>query len=100
MDYRDKIIAETYNPKYKTGEETFENKNDIKIISEYYLTTDNNYCEYNKIYKNNNLLHECFNLYDQGFFCEYIKYSNGLDYIFYKEDLYGYSAFEVDSKNI
>ena len=103
INYRNKIINETYNKKYKTGEEIFENKNntdDIKIISEHYLTKDKNYCEYNKIYKDNSLLHEYFTLDDSGSFCEYIKYNNGLDYIFYKEDLYGYSVFEVPSKNV
>jgi hypothetical protein len=99
MDYRNKIINKTYNEKHKTGEETFED-DCLKIISEYYCTKDKEYCEKNKIYKNNNLLHEYFNLYDQGFFCEYIKYSNGMDYIFYKEDLYGYSVFEVNTKNV
>jgi hypothetical protein len=106
INHRKKIINETYNQKYKTEEEIFELNNDIKIICEHYftdgkyLTKDNSYCGYNKIYKNNILLHEYFNLYDQHFFCEYIKYSNELDYIFYKEDLYGYSVFENNSKTI
>jgi len=103
LKYRENTINEAYNSKYKTEEETFENK-DIKIISEHYytkgnyLSKDNSYCGYYKIYKNNILLHEFYNLYDNSFFCEYIKYSNGLDYIFYKEDLYGYSVFEINSK--
>jgi hypothetical protein len=99
LDYRNKIINETYNQKYKTGEEIFEIKDidDIKIISEHYLTEDKNYCEFNKIYKNNDIVHEYFNVYDQSFLCEYIKHSNGMDYIFYKEDLYGYSVFEINT---
>jgi hypothetical protein len=100
LDYRNKIINEAYNQKYKTGEETFKKNDGMKIISKYYLTKDKKYCEFNKIYKNNNLLHEYFNLYDHSFFCEYIKYSNGSDYIFYKEDLYGYSVFEINTKNV
>ncbi|MDR2478869.1 MAG: hypothetical protein LBD48_06095 [Treponema sp.] len=101
MDYRNEIIIAAYNEKYKTGEETFED-NFIKVIHEYYCTSNKKYyCENSKIYKNNSLLHEYFNLDDSvGFFCEYIKYSNGQDYIFYKEDLYGYSVFEVTTKNI
>jgi hypothetical protein len=99
MDYRNKIINEAYNEKFKTGEETFEDDS-LKIISEYYRTNGNEHCSKNKIYKSNNLVHEYFNLYHQDFFCEYIKYSNGMDYIFYKEDLYGYSVFEVNTKNV
>lgn len=100
LDYRNKIIIEAYNKEYKTGEEIFEN-NPIKVICEYYYTNNNKYCGNYNIYKNNNLLHKYFNLDDSSvFFCEYIKYSNGRDYIFYKEDLYGYSVFEIDTENI
>jgi hypothetical protein len=100
MDYRNKIINETYNEKYKTGEETFEDDY-IKIISEHYCTKDKQYyCENNKIYKDNNLLHEYFNIDDSCFFCEYVRYSNNTDYIFYREDLYGYSVFEVNTKKV
>jgi hypothetical protein len=98
LDYRNRIINETYNEEYKTGEGKTENS-DLKITHEYYIK-DEKYCEYNKIYRNNNLLHEYFNLYDQSFFCEYVKYSNGFDYIFYKEDLYGYSVFEINTKDV
>ncbi|MDR2755648.1 MAG: hypothetical protein LBC20_08065, partial [Planctomycetaceae bacterium] len=80
VNRRNKTINETYNKKYKTGEEKDKN-NDLEIIHEYYRTKDNNYCEYNKIYRNNNLLHEYFNLDEHRFFCEYIKYSNGSDYV-------------------
>jgi hypothetical protein len=105
-NYRNGIITKAYNPKYKTNEEIFEN-NDIKIITEHYLSEgnmlrqDNAYCGYNKIYnKNNELLHDYFNIYDQSFFCDYIKFSNGFCYIFYREDLYGYSVFDINNKNV
>ena len=72
----------------------------MKLVTETYYTKDTRYyCEYNKIYKNDTPLHEYFNVY-RSFFCEYIKYSNGLDYIFYNEDLYGYSVFEVAAKKV
>jgi hypothetical protein len=100
INYRYKIINKVYDQKNKTNEEIFEYENFKKII-EYYPAKDKEYCAKIKIYsRNNKLLHEYFNVYDQNLFCEYIKYNNGLDYIFYKEDLYGYSVFEVNTKKV
>jgi hypothetical protein len=105
IDYRNAKINDTYHQKYKIDEKILD-KGNIKIISEYYKNTSlevKGYripgCINNKIYRNEILLHEYINIYDDKFLCEYIKYNNGLDYLIYREDLYGYSVCEIGTKN-
>ena len=101
IQYREKIINEAFTAKNKVEDAVI--KNDaFQIIIDHYKSADKrSYCGHTKIYnKSNELLHEYFNLYDHPFFCKRIQYSNGLDYIFYKEDLYGYSVYEIETKKV
>ena len=109
IDYRNDIISSAYRPENKVSEEAGQHQadwfraNGMKMVVEEYSENENeeqHYCAHTKMYKNNMLLHEYFNIYHHGFFCEYISHSNGRDYIFYKEDLYGYSVCEVSSKRV
>ena len=107
IDYRNDIISSAYRPENKGSEEAgqmqadwFRNNGMKMVVEEYCENEKRHYCAHTKMYKNDIMLHEYFNVYHQGFFCEYIAYSNGQDYIFYKEDLYGYSVFEVSGKRV
>jgi hypothetical protein len=98
-DYRDGIIGKTYHKGHKTDEEVFEDNN-LKLLVEYYRAEGRNFCAYVKVYnRDNELLHGYFSL-DDFIACEYIEHSNGLDYLFYKEDLYGYSVLELSTKRV
>jgi hypothetical protein len=106
-DYRNNIISKAYHKQYKRDEEIVKNGN-LKIIVENYSTVENYlreknwYCGHTKVYDNkDNFICEYFNLYvGRHFFPRYIEHSNGLSYLVYKEDLYGYSVFEIETKNV
>lgn len=102
IDYRNEIINTVFNEKNKKGEEIIE-EDSLMLKVDYYFFEKNKkyYCAYTKVYnKEKILLHNYFNLYDQHFFCKLIKHSNEHNYLVYKEDLYGYSVFEIDTNKI
>ncbi|MCL2528280.1 MAG: hypothetical protein FWE42_07660 [Defluviitaleaceae bacterium] len=49
---------------------------------------------------NGTLVHEYINQYGHPFFCTPVTHSNGRKYLAYKEDLYGYSVLELETKKI
>jgi hypothetical protein len=98
LNRRNEIIEKAFKPEYKTEEyENFDG--DIKRIITPYLF-ENYYCSHNIVYENNIRLHEYFSIYNHPFFCTKINFSNGKKYLCYKEDLYGYSVFEIETNKV
>jgi len=53
---------------------------------------------HNKVYDTDeNLVYEYISEYGHPFFCTLISHSNGRQYLAYKENLYGYSVFDIRS---
>jgi len=53
----------------------------------------------NKVYNLDNILvHEYISFYHHPFFYTPVTHSNGREYLVYKEDLYGYSVLDIESK--
>ncbi|GHU57678.1 hypothetical protein FACS189444_0150 [Spirochaetia bacterium] len=99
INYRDRVINLVFSERNKTDENELINDG-LKIISNIYNTVsdDKNYfCNNVKVFINDKLIHNYFNLYTQLFFCKNIKYKNGKNYLFYKEDLYGYSVLDIET---
>jgi hypothetical protein len=100
IEYKNSIIELTYNQNNKINEKEIVDNSLKRIITEY--STENNdkkyYCSNNKVYDENKLIFEYFNLYHHPFFCGKIKYADEHEYLFYKTHLYGYNVFSIDMK--
>ena len=99
LKYRNERISSVLSPENKTKEVIREESGYTRIIISY--QKERYICSENKVYNmNKDLIHEYINLYQHPFFCTPIQYSNGKMYLFYKEELYGYSVFDMESKEV
>jgi hypothetical protein len=99
IKYKEKAINLAYSPNNKI-DETEIAQDDLRRVKIEYVTKRDEityYCGNDKVYINNELVFEYFSLYSHPFFCKKITYANGKEYLFYKTDLYGYSAAEIST---
>jgi len=101
IEHKNKIINFAYNPNNKIKDKEVIDGNLRRIITEYRTEYNGKkyFCSNNRVYEGDKFIFEYFNLYHHPFFCEKITYTNGHEYIFYKAGLYGYRAFDIDTKN-
>jgi len=99
---REKWIAAVVRPENMTYKEEILSENGYnRTITEYAAVVDglNLGCSHNKVYDAGGILiHEYTSLDDHRFFCTPVAHSNGRQYLAYKEDLYGYSVLDIESK--
>jgi len=97
LKQKSEIISNSLQEEYKKKETVHQEGNYRRVVTEY--RNDNYYCSKNQVYDSSNtLIHEYISTYHHSFFCTSIKHKNGKEYLFYKENLYGYSVFEIESK--
>jgi hypothetical protein len=92
-----RIINSAYSPNNKINENEIIEEDLKRIIVEYRTSDKKYFCSNNKVYEENKLVFEYFNIYHHHFFCKKIKYNDGREYIFYRTDLYGYNVFEINT---
>jgi len=99
LEYRNEKISTVILPENKISEIVTEengyNREIIKYKKDGYSFTTN------KVYNKAGMqIHEYITLYQNNFFCTPMHHRNGKVYLFYKEGLYGYSVFDVESKEV
>ena len=102
LNKREKMIAAVIRPENVTDTETIaaEGEYSRTVICYGTMVDGLRYsCSHNKVYDQNGMLiHEYTSLYDHSFFCTPVTHSDGRRYLAYKEDLYGYSVLNLETK--
>lgn len=99
--HRQKIIGAAFHLKNKIDTEERQEIGCRRIIEEYCTEQNVNgyFCSHNQVLDSSGYpVFEYISLYRHCFFCTLVEHADGKSYYFYKEDLYGYSVYDIAKK--
>ena len=101
LAHREKVITAAFHSCNKMKTEEIQEQGCKRVVEEYRVHQEDKtfFCARNLVFdERGEQIHEYINLYSHPFFCKHIEHINGKSYLFYKEDLYGYSVYDLMAK--